>query len=124
MIEQLTNPTVIAVGTAVLALASAAAYSYFTGNEASVDVDNDGEDEVTFGGSQNDVEAKQIAKDLVNEDAGIALENVSSIGPSLAKTLRDNGITTTDDLREATDDELLELNGIGPSKLETIRNDL
>jgi hypothetical protein len=52
MIDQLTNPTVIAVGTAALAVVSAAAYSYFTGNEASVDVDNDGESEVTFEGGE------------------------------------------------------------------------
>jgi len=124
MFDALTNPIVVSAAGVVLAVASAAAYSYFTGNEASADIDNDGESEVTFGGSQNDVEAEQIAEDLVNQDAGIALENVSGIGPSLAETLRDNGITTIDDLREATDDELLEVSGIGPSKLETIRNDL
>ena len=143
MIEQLTNPTVIAVGTAALALASAAAYSYFTGNKASVDVDNDGESEVTFEGedrgksnvaetSDEDprmspkeaVEKNPSAEELFNvteKVEGETLLDVKGIGPTLVEQLEENNIYNTDDLLDATDDELLEVSGIGPSKLETIR---
>jgi len=154
MIDQLTNPTVIAVGTAGLALASAAVYSYFTGNKASVDVDNDGEDEVTFGGEDKEIEMVQSidggfpkrvdddepatspeeaveknssAEEVFNateKTEGETLLDVKGVGPSLGQTLEQNGIYNADDLREASDDELLEVSGIGPSKLKTIRNDL
>ena len=143
MIEQLTNPTVIAVGTAALTVVSAAAYSYFTGNEASVDVDNDGESEVTFGGEEVEmavekpdepvtspekaVEKNSSAEEVFNATEkveGETLLDVKGIGPSLGQTLEQNDIYNADDLRDATDDELLEVSGIGPSKLETIRNDL
>ena len=134
MIEQLTNPTVIAVGTAALTVVSAAAYSYFTGNEASVDVDNDGESEVTFEGEENPrmspkeaVEKNPSAEEFFNvteKVEGETLLDVKGIGPTLVEQLEENNIYNTDDLRDATDDELLEVSGIGPSKLETIRNDL
>jgi len=146
MIEQLTNPTVIAVGTAALALASAAAYSYFTGNEASVDVDNDGESEVTFGGEdrgksnvaetpdenprmspEEAVEKNSSAEEVFNATEKVEVEtllDVKGVGPTLAETLEQNDIYNAGDLRRATDDKLLEVSGIGPSKLETIRNDL
>ena len=134
MIEQLTNPTVIAVGTAALTVVSAAAYSYFTGNKASVDVDNDGKDEVTFEGEENPrmspeeaVETNSSAEEVFNATEkveGEALLDVKGVGPSLGQTLEQNDIYNADDLRDATDDELLEVSGIGPSKLKTIRNDL
>lgn len=52
------------------------------------------------------------------------LEDVDGIGDELAENLRDAGFNTPDDLREATDDELIAIDGIGQAKLKRIRDDL
>lgn len=44
----------IALGGIALAIIGAAAYARYTGNEASVDTDGDGEDELTFGDDNDD----------------------------------------------------------------------
>ena len=135
MIETLTNPIVLTAATAIGVLVAAAAYSYFTGNEASVDVDSDGESDVTFGGEKDqdmsnvsetpDEDPREKTENSTAEEVfDIGLTDVKGVGPSLAEELNNNGITTIADLRDATDDELLDVSGIGPSKLETIRNDL
>jgi len=130
MIDTLTsNPEVIAIGGTVLAIASAAAYSHFTGNEVSVDTDGDGEDEITFEGEEEDSETS-IADETVTVTAvgpdleADELEDVTGIGPTRAATFEDNGYTTPSDLYYASDDNLLDVDGIGPRALGQIRDDI
>lgn len=52
------------------------------------------------------------------------LEDVDGIGPDLAATLRHEGYETPDDLKKAGDEDLLEVEGIGPASLKKIRADL
>jgi len=120
------NPEVVAIGGTILAIVGAAAYSHFTGNEASVDTDGDGEPELTFEGDEpeNDYETEPtttaVGPDLDAEE----LEDVTGIGPTRAATFEDNGYVTPEDLYYASDDNLLDVDGIGPRALGQIRGDI
>lgn len=60
-----------------------------------------------------------------NGDSGERnLEDVDGIGWELAENLRDAGIDTPDDLRAASDEDLLAIEGIGEATLKKIRADL
>lgn len=51
-------------------------------------------------------------------------EDLDGIGPELASELARNGYTSLDDLDQASDDELLAINGIAEKKLAEIREGL
>lgn len=56
-----------------------------------------------------------------NYPAAPSLEDVEGIGPELADNLRAAGFASSADLKTASDDELLAIDGIGPKKLKDIR---
>lgn len=110
----------IGVGTAAVAIGSAAAYSYFSGNEASVDYDDDGNDELTFGGDDDsrvttapspytnaagspDEDPREDADE--EETGGLAETSESSDAPERVTEIGDN---------------LTEINGIGEVRKEAL----
>ena len=130
MTELLTNPLVIAGGLGVLTAAGAAAYSYLTGNSADVgvDIDDDGNDDVTasFGGEENTTppEYETEADSTVPDSLPESLEDVTGIGPSKAEKLRSVGYESPEDLYNASDSELESINTFGPAVVEQIRGDV
>lgn len=52
------------------------------------------------------------------------LEDIDGIGPDLAQKLWEAGYDSPDDLRSASDEELLAIDGLGNAKLKQIREDL
>lgn len=140
MMEILTNPTVVGIGATVAALGGAAAYSYFTGNEAAVDTDGDGEDEVTFSGNvaetpEDDPREEETDKPPMYEEEPTetavgpdleaeALEDVTGVGPTRADDLREAEFETPEDLYYASDENLADVHGIGSLTISQIRGDI
>lgn len=154
MIDTLTNPTVLAAGVAAGGIASAAIYSYVTGESTSVSVDpdDDGSDEVTasFGGDTNaaetpdedgeddapnpskppmyEVESDGSLSSPKTESSGEVeadkLEDVKGLGSTKADELRESGYKSPEDVYLASDAELEDVVGIGPSVVEQIRSDI
>lgn len=54
----------------------------------------------------------------------VSVEEISGVGPDLARKLEAHGFETPESVREASDDELLAVEGIGPAKLQEIRQGL
>ena len=139
----LSSPAFIgAVGVAAT-LVAAAGYSYFTGNEASVDIDDDGTDEVTFGSDTNVAETpnsdprestedtdkppmyeEQPTETAVGPDLPDDLEDVTGIGPTRAEAFRDDGFENPSDIYYASDNSLEAVHGIGPKAISDIRGDI
>jgi large subunit ribosomal protein L32e len=127
-------PEAIAAGVGAVAIGAAAAYSYFTGESTSaeIDLDDDGtnEAEVEFGGDdENDevakgepVEAQNPTPDAVLEKSG--LTDVKGIQATRAENLRGAGYSTPTDLYYASDENLAEVKQIGPYTVEQIRDDI
>lgn len=137
------DPTLLAGGTIVATIAAAGAYAYFTGNEASVDVDDDGVDEVTFGGEPStpatppvSEEKSFVAEEETVEKApadptpdavaeiGENLVGITGIGPTRADRFREAGYITGEDIYYASDANLTDVNGIGNYTVEQIRDDI
>jgi predicted flap endonuclease-1-like 5' DNA nuclease len=57
-------------------------------------------------------------------NGGESLEDINGIGPDLADNLRDAGFNSPDDLRDASDDDLLAVDGLGPGTLKKIRENV
>lgn len=53
-----------------------------------------------------------------------SLDDIKGVGPAKADALRDAGFETVETVRNATEDELAEVSGIGPSLAEQILEDL
>lgn len=53
-----------------------------------------------------------------------SLEDIDGIGPDLAQKLKEAGYHSPDDLRNASDEELLAIDGLGNARLKQIREDL
>jgi mannosyl-glycoprotein endo-beta-N-acetylglucosaminidase len=140
-------PEFLAAGGIALTTISAAAYAYFSGNEASVDVDDDGNDDVTFGGDQTaaDTDTAAVADDDAADSKGDTDEEaagdepqlpdyldaydgttaINGIGPTYAKRLGQNhDISTPAEVYLATDEELMEAKGVGERTVEQIRDDI
>jgi hypothetical protein len=79
----------------------------YDGDEVSIDTDGDGDGEATF--DEGDVQE---------------LQEIAGIGSTKASRLEDADIFDAEDVRSASDAELLSVAGIGPSVLERIREDL
>lgn len=60
----------------------------------------------------------------VQEGEPAGLEGVEGIGDDLAESLKEAGLYTVDDLKEAGDETLLAVDGIGKAKLKAIRQQL
>lgn len=57
-------------------------------------------------------------------DSQDSLEEVDGIGPDLAEKLQEAGYHSPQDLKSASDEELLAVDGLGPSRLRQVREDL
>jgi DNA-directed RNA polymerase alpha subunit len=60
-------------------------------------------------------------EDNLDDMQSIDFEDVSGIGASTANCLRTNGYSTKGDVRGASDDELLDVRGIGKGNLDNLR---
>jgi len=135
----LSNPMVVAGGMGVLAIGAAAAYNYFTGNETSadIDLDDDGNEEVSVGFAAEDTSDKPpLYEDGIDGEEETkadskpadslpeTLEDVTGVGPSKAEKLRSVGYTSPEDLYNASDSELENINTFGPAVVEQIRDDI
>lgn len=67
---------------------------------------------------------KELDAALGGGPAVTDLEYIDGIGPEVAQRLREADITTLDELREADDDTLLAVDGIGKASLKKIRSQL
>lgn len=126
-------PEAIAAGVGAVAIGAAAAYSYFTGESTSaeVDLDDDGNDEidVEFGGDENDEVAKGEPAEVQNPTPDEVLDksgltDVKGIQATRAENLRDAGYSEPADLYYASDENLEEVKQIGPYTVEQIRDDI
>lgn len=68
-------------------------------------------------------EAIGASRQDVSEDER-TLEDIDGIGPELADNLREVGLQSPGDLRQASDGELLAVDGVGEGKLKKIRANL
>lgn len=126
------DPAVVGGVAIAVAVALAAGYSYVTGNESSVDMDSDGNDEVTFGGDdtfeteEDEEEESQLDNMFVpDEVANVeSLTDVTGIGATRAEDLKASGFHTAVDLYFAADEELKNVHGIGDLTVSQIRDDI
>lgn len=123
------SPELATAAVVVGGIVAAAAYSYLTGNESSVDLDNDGEDELTFEGemavaetSEEDTDDEDPTPDSVRAKDG--LTDVKGIADTRADALAAEGFTSPKDLYYASDDNLTSVDGIGPYTVDQIREDI
>jgi predicted flap endonuclease-1-like 5' DNA nuclease len=136
------DPTII-VGGAVgaISVGAAALYAYKTGEsaEASVDLDDDGNDEaaVEFGGDDTVDRAEKSHGDEVESDTAEppnptpdhvidknGLTDIKGIQETRAKNLSLAGFSTPADVYYASDKNLEEVDQIGPYTVEQIREDI
>jgi len=71
--------------------------------------------------SCNDAVDAESADDWSPDDEEIAFEELDAIGESGAKNLREKGIVTRGDVKEASDEEILDTSWVGQKGLESIR---
>lgn len=127
MEELLTNEVALGLGTAALALLAGGAYSRLTGQDAEVDIDNDGESEVVFEGSPDDEFDIEPADPNPIPDAVFEkndMTDVKGIGPTRAERLREAGYESVEDLYYASDAGLGDVKGIGDLAISHIREDI
>jgi len=131
---------IVTVGGIAIAIASAAIYSAYTGNSASVDYDDDGNDEVTFGGESDDEETETDGGTVLTEETGEQIETSPS---PYNNTPPQDGYINDEDTAETTDpprsertdfttaepptsvqeigENLASIRGIGPNRADTFR---
>lgn len=63
-------------------------------------------------------EARESRED---DDEAVEFEQVDGVGKSVADALRRDGVRTRGDVRLASDTKLLEVKGVGQSKVDSIR---
>jgi len=134
------NETTLAVGGSIVTVLAVAVYAYKTGNEASVDFDDDGNNEVTFnndGGVSEDssteeatsettsnVDETEAELDIPNDVQDRELVDVKGVGPTKAEHLNNEGYENANDLYFAADSNLTDVTGIGSGVLGQIRDDI
>ncbi|WP_226041242.1 helix-hairpin-helix domain-containing protein [Natrinema sp. DC36] len=130
------NASIIGGGVVVggIALIAAAARFYRKGGTVEGDVDGDGETEVTFSSPpENDCQAEEATEDDgAEEDSPVPdaileiedIETITGIGPTRAETLVENGFETAEDLYNAADEDLLDVDGFGEHAVSQIRGDI
>lgn len=109
----------------IVTAAVAYGYHYVTGNEAGVDIDRDGEDDIEFEEGDpfeepNFNEVYKVASETAQEIGG-ELAQVKGLGETKAEALIEMGFETAEDLYFADDEELLDVSGIGETTVERIR---
>lgn len=65
------------------------------------------------------VEAETVGEERLSQPRKV--EDIEGVGPDLAANLRAKGISSVENVRKTPDDQLLSIQGIGPKKLEEIR---
>lgn len=132
------QPTPEVVGGAIVALGAAgsAAYAVYKGRGASVDVDDDGTDEVTIEPAPEPCESmadQTMQNGDENDDGGEDdepsfeaddLTDVTGVAEARAEKLNDAGIDTVLDLYEADDETITSIDGMGDHALGQIRDDI
>lgn len=134
------DPALVGGAITGAAIISAAAYSYFSGNDASVDTDGDGEAELEFEGNNGVVpdcnddadDPAYVEHSTEDEESPVPDEvreiedmaTVKGIGDTRADALVEAGYTSAEDLYVAADDELTGVDGIGAYTVEQIREDI
>lgn len=137
------DPVIVGGAVAVVGIVAAAAYARLTGDDASagVDVDGDGEDDVsyTFEGSEEDestfgieeaggtsFDTQEPPEDPTPEhvQAKSGLTDVKGIGPTRAEDLGRAGFPNPEDLYYASDENLTAVSGIGDLTVSQIREDI
>jgi hypothetical protein len=63
-----------------------------------------------------------IDLDAPSSSDTVDFTSLRGIGESTAENIKDAGIETRQDVRDATDDTLLSINGVGQRSLESLRN--
>jgi len=125
---------VVTVGTAAVAIGAAAIYSYVSGNSASVDYDDDGNDEITFSGDTESgaYEGDQAIDPAYNEQIetepspynNTPPEDGYSSDPEPDKNQDPNEVMQIEappiSVREIGED-LESITGIGPTRAESFR---
>jgi predicted flap endonuclease-1-like 5' DNA nuclease len=120
----------VVLGTAVLAIGSAAVYAYVkgVGTSASVDLDDDGTDEATVefgGGADETAKAEPQVAEVPDEVAEVdSLTDIKGIQETRAENLREAGFDTAADLYFASDENLEAVHQLGPTSVEQIREDI
>ena len=135
----------IGLGSVALALVAAAGYSHLTGNEASVDYDDDGTDEVTFGGDEpaqpSGAQIETSSTDPAYEEAtastdsvemplkevreiGDNLTEITGIGNVRAEKFTEAGFRRAEDIWFASDSSLTDVEGIGSAAVSQIREEI
>jgi predicted flap endonuclease-1-like 5' DNA nuclease len=144
------DPVLVGGAVAGVGVLTAAGYAYLSGDDASagVDVDNDGDNEVsyTFEGNNNEhqaadgldvgAEADDEAEDtnadveeqadptpeVVTEKSG--LTDIKGVGPTRAERLGKAGFSNPEDIYYASDENLEGVKGIGPHAVSQMREDI
>jgi len=143
MTELLQWDVIVPVGT-VLALIGLGVYYSLTGSSGSVDVDGDGDPELTAADGDVNIDIDDEVDDAVdaveeatsdeNDDYADTSENplpdkddltdVKGVGPTRKASFVAADYETPEDLYYASDDNLLDVDGIGERSLGMIREDI
>lgn len=117
----MTEAILITAGGGIAAIAAAAGYSYFTGEDTSVsaDLDNDGDDDVTASFENDEPQSAPSISLDVND-----IEEITGIGPHRAEQLISEGLESPEDLYYAADSTLEGVDGFGGRAVEMIRDDI
>lgn len=111
----------VVVGSAAVMLASAAVYSAYTGRTAEVDLDNDGESDVTFGSSCSD--SNEMTFGASDEEVQRAVNTdltAATGGPSVTEDVELQSDPTPENVREIGEN-LAAIKGIGATRAENLR---
>lgn len=114
------DPVLVGGAVTVAAVAIAAGYSYFTGNDSGVDVDDDGNDEVTFEGNND---AMFDCNDPT-EDPAYRDDEFAPTGTGEADDAEDEDATSFQAAPEAVQDigtDLAEVTGIGETRADDLQ---
>jgi predicted flap endonuclease-1-like 5' DNA nuclease len=120
----------VVLGTAVLAIGSAAVYAYVkgVGTSASVDLDDDGTDEATVefgGGAETEAKAKPQTAGVPSHVAEVdSLTDIKGVQETRAENLREAGFDTPADVYFASDENLEAVHQLGPTSVQQIREDI
>lgn len=68
--------------------------------------------------------SEEALRRLEGSPTSNSLEDVDGVGPELAENLKEAGYQTPEDLKTASDEDLLDVDGLGQAKLKQIRADL
>jgi hypothetical protein len=74
--------------------------------------------------SCNDAVAVDDASDWTPENEEVAFEELDAIGEAGAENLREKGIVTRGDVKDASDDEILDTAWVGKTGLKSIRSEV